>query len=347
MPKHTCDCGARYSFPDSAVGKRAKCQKCGQVLTLGEDNEGPITVAPEFGLADEAAAAVERRRVDETSRHESEPVPGVPPRVVIERASEEEPRSSSSTGYFTNLLSTVLFVRKPQNVIMFLFLWGMLSFQAILLSAAGCLGLIGSIIIIGWYCAYRFSVIEDAAAGEGDLPGFNPEGGLYEGILLPLVKWIASWLVVLIPAFVVLFVVGVTGAGLAIFDELRVLMTDGLGGMVQGLAAGGAIAAVALALLGMFIWPLLVLCVALGGFATVSRVDLMVVTIVKTFPVYLLTVAIVFGTSFILPMIEFAPGGLLGTALIVGIELYLEIVALRAIGLYYHHFKDRFAWSWG
>ena len=37
---------------------------------------------------------------------------------------------------------------------------------------------------------------------------------------------------------------------------------------------------------------------------------------------------------------------LLPVALVL-VEVYVQIVAMRAIGLYYHHFKQRFAWSWG
>jgi hypothetical protein len=86
--------------------------------------------------------------------------------------------------------------------------------------------------------------------------------------------------------------------------------------------------------------------VAIGGFATLRRVDLIFATMIKTFPIYLLTVAIVFGTAFIVPALEDLPGGLIGRVLVIGISLYGEIIALRAIGLYYHHFKHRFAWSW-
>ena len=35
--------------------------------------------------------------------------------------------------------------------------------------------------------------------------------------------------------------------------------------------------------------------------------------------------------------------GILG----VGVMLYLEIIAMRAIGLYYFHFKRSFGWDWG
>ena len=42
-----------------------------------------------------------------------------------------------------------------------------------------------------------------------------------------------------------------------------------------------------------------------------------------------------------------AVSGGIASLLVVGISLYFEIVAMRVIGLYYHHFKHRFAWDWG
>ena len=35
------------------------------------------------------------------------------------------------------------------------------------------------------------------------------------------------------------------------------------------------------------------------------------------------------------------------TVFLIGLGLYLDVVAMRSIGLYYHHFKGRFAWDWG
>ncbi|MCH8853592.1 MAG: hypothetical protein IID41_13210, partial [Planctomycetes bacterium] len=29
------------------------------------------------------------------------------------------------------------------------------------------------------------------------------------------------------------------------------------------------------------------------------------------------------------------------------LELYFWVLVMRFIGLYYHHFKSRFAWTWG
>jgi len=100
--------------------------------------------------------------------------------------------------------------------------------------------------------------------------------------------------------------------------------------------------------------------VALGGFATLYRLDLIVLTIIKTLPIYLFTVALMFGAVFIEEKLLVAVSGgpqrpMSGTAggilalhvLSRGLDIYLNIVLMRLIGLYYHHFKDRFAWSWG
>jgi hypothetical protein len=200
------------------------------------------------------------------------------------------------------------------------------------------------VIILGWYCAFRFSVIVEASAGEEDLPVFNPTAGGWEGIILPLFSWIGSWAIVLLPAFATVLIAW--DFGWLSVGGLAALLAGGVSGLVQGALLAKAIVFVVLTLAGLFMWPLLILCVAIGGFATLRRVDLIFATMVKTFPIYLLTVAIVFGTAFIVPALDDLPGGLIGNVLIIGISLYAEIVALRAIGLYYHHFKHRFAWSW-
>ena len=101
-----------------------------------------------------------------------------------------------------------------------------------------------------------------------------------------------------------------------------------------------------LLLLPLLLWPMMVLVVAVGGIRCLVRFDLMFVTIFKTFPVYalvaVLTLIGVVGPG-LLPLGE---GMGVAVALMV-VEVYANIFVMRAIGLYYHHFKGRFAWSWG
>ncbi len=116
--------------------------------------------------------------------------------------------------------------------------------------------------------------------------------------------------------------------------------------------------------LGVALWPMVVLCVALGGFESLYRVDLIALTIIRTLPAYVLTLALMFGAIVLLRVLgtgtavnavsrdSATSGGAIGSSVLVhiltvGLSVYLDIVLMRLIGLYYHHFKGRFAYDWG
>jgi hypothetical protein len=109
---------------------------------------------------------------------------------------------------------------------------------------------------------------------------------------------------------------------------------------------------------------MIVLCIAIGGFSAVFRVDLMVVTIIRAFPAYLVILGLIVGATVasyyineaLLAKFAPAPGtglaGLLGKGMLIhvlltGATIYADVVSLRSIGLFYHHFKHKFAWNWG
>ena len=142
MPHFTCACGARYRFPESAVGKHGKCKKCGAVFTLEPDEEGPIPLADEPGIADEFAAAAERAKAAAAAGPAPPTTPPgfVPPPVVIERA--EQPESGNLGSYFSALLSTFMFVTRPHNLVVFIIVWPILCLQKILLPAAPLIGML-------------------------------------------------------------------------------------------------------------------------------------------------------------------------------------------------------------
>ena len=87
----------------------------------------------------------------------------------------------------------------------------------------------------------------------------------------------------------------------------------------------------------------------------VHRLDFLIPTVIRTFPAYLLTVTMVFGTAILKYVVVVNVAGMSGMpvstllmlCLITGILIYFEIVARKLIGLYYHRFKRRFTWSWG
>ena len=101
---------------------------------------------------------------------------------------------------------------------------------------------------------------------------------------------------------------------------------------------------------------MLLLVIAIGGFSSVWRIDLIVQTIVRTFLPYL-AVCLLFGGAWALEykgqelIVRVTGGALRGfwltTVLSALVSAYFGIVGMWIVGLYYHHFKSRFAWSWG
>jgi hypothetical protein len=111
--------------------------------------------------------------------------------------------------------------------------------------------------------------------------------------------------------------------------------------------------------LGVFIFPLFLLIIALGSTDSLVRADLICVTIVRTILPYIamwLTLIVVYlvkivpavgtllmqlGVQITLPtMPEF---GWVGVVAIQVVNVYMALVAMRIIGVYYLHFHRRFA----
>jgi len=105
---------------------------------------------------------------------------------------------------------------------------------------------------------------------------------------------------------------------------------------------------------------MVVLCIAVGGFSTLYRPDLIVGTVIRTMPGYVTTILLVAATL-VLQAVAYSggmpwakpPAGAPVAAfsmklffLSAGLHVYMEIVRMRLIGLYYYHCKSKFAWSW-
>jgi hypothetical protein len=353
MVKHQCPCGAKYKFEPRHAGKRATCKRCGAVFVVPaeEEDSGVIPIADEpLGLMDEVAAAAQRG----TAR--PRPAAGMMPpgMMAVPTPVIEDPLDVPiGRGYVAGLVHSFLFASSLNNLITFVIMWFLLAASQLLLPWAGCLGLIGQFIIFGWYCTFRFNTIIEAAEGEPDLPRLTFTDGFLDDVLLPLLGWVGSWLIVLVPATVFFVLTAAYNTGQ--------WLPAAAGGLGTLLIEARDVAPEFLALIagGLFFWPIVALCISIGGFATLGRPDLIISTIVRTFPAYILSVLMVFGTVAAAWFIADAMQGTgMGTApkfsdvmvravFLIGLGLYLDIVAMRSIGLYYHHFKDRFAWDWG
>ncbi|MFQ5491932.1 MAG: hypothetical protein ACE5GE_14535, partial [Phycisphaerae bacterium] len=276
---------------------------------------------------------------------------------------DHQPRPRRS--FSSDVSWTLLFFTDPPTLIAFFAIWAALVVGPVIPFV--------SILVTFWYCAFRFELVRMAAAGEEGLPSVG-WSQIFDDLIMPALYWTASWMFVLIPAGLYV-IVGLKG-GWVSWNDVSTAMLQGTSGLLGGLnGVSGGFAA--LVYLGIFFWPIAVLCLALGGATTLYRVDLIFKTVIGTFSGYALTVGIVFGVTllgqFLGNLVGSSAAGtapastgplglgiggagsmlnLIGRALssrvlVIGVTLYAEIVAMRVIGLYYHHHKRGFAWSWG
>ena len=145
------ECGARYRVPEKLRGRKVKCKKCGK----------PFRIAPppeEQEVGEDLLGALAEGEIQVSSA----PPPPPPPdafaafpatqsagAVVAETA--ERPATGIGT-YLRDVGKSLLFFRHGGDLITFVIVAIVVALQ-VLLGFAGCLGLLGVIIINGWYMA--------------------------------------------------------------------------------------------------------------------------------------------------------------------------------------------------
>ena len=339
MPTIHCQCGAKYRFPESARGRNARCKKCGNEFRLEEDDAGTIPIATDLDPVLDLAP------------------PDIPAGHVIFEKEEEasEPlvdRALPSHGYGQSILWTILFPASPRNLVSYVM-------AVLMMGIGGALPWVGVLFVI-WYMAYRYSIIESAAGGEEDIPSAAFCTDVLNDFVLPMLGWLGSKMVVMAPAAIYALLRSRGQRGFA--TEVGVMLTSGTAGMLEILNFDPTFFALVCA--GLVVWPIVILCISLGGFSSLIRFDLILLTLARSAPAYLVTILIVAAAT----VAEAAVMATISTSLfgggprsvgglfqlIFGMRLvataavvYCDIVMCRAIGLYYHHFKHKFAWSWG
>jgi hypothetical protein len=261
----------------------------------------------------------------------------VPPKVVIEAP-------EGRRGYVSDLIASFFFPSHVGNLVTFMIVWLLLAMSITVLPFAGIVGAGGIFIIAGWYSAFRFGVIAESAAGKEELPDFSFDEGWWDGVVSPFLNWVGSWVIVCVPAVIVMWIE--SGPGWSTVGETLGLLSGGVAAIIQNTYLAGSWIQLAALCLGMFVWPFIALCFALGSGSGLGRLDLLIETMVRTLPVYVLTVALAYLPVVVELSAKSVQPGFATAAMFTGAALYLEIVGLRAIGLYYHHFKEKFAWSW-
>ena len=352
-------CGARYRVSSSFIGKRGTCKKC---------------AAPfRFLLPEQTVAVVKPDTADEIYVLESQTEEVVPPVYLpgtgglsptsTGSLAEEEPAPTGRLADFLkDVLNSLLIFRSFGDLVSLTFLILILSLAYTLqlaFSYGFLIGFIALAVAAGWYMSFLLTVVKEAAAGERGLPNLN-QGGWWEGVFLPLFQFLAAWI-----AARVLFVAGLIYLG--IFKQISAgAAAEQLGRALAGdltfafnITAGGGAFLGGILILSMAFWPIMVLLVAIGGIRTLWRLDLMVITIGQSLPVYIVTTALVLlsingvplFTNWIGDQLPDMSGKSLWIRMIVyfatlAFWIYAQVFAMRVIGLYYHHYKRRFAWTW-
>ena len=358
-------CQARYRLPDDAGGKKLKCKKCQQVFRTAAPAPAP---PPPPATTDDDDLFGALASGEEVAREDAPPSVASSPgfaNVSLDGPAATGAGADQKTGlmagfvpYMKDVGKSALFVTKVSDVVMVVILVVMMM-MIIPLGFAGCIGVIGIFILMGYYYAFLLNTVLGAANGEDTLPEFAL-GDVGETIVLPLVKFMASWLAALVPLFVGLgYMLGMGTIGSGEAQEVFWAAIGGNFGLVLDPNSGYSGIALALLLLSMAAWPMMILVVAVGGIPGLIRFDLMLMTVIKTLPAYILVMVLTW-VSMIVP--SFITDAMLPSddgevnlsvevfaipALLIAIETYAQIVTMRVIGLYYHHFKRSFAWDWG
>lgn len=258
---------------------------------------------------------------------EANPQRAAPPPTQAPPTSEPRPKKKERTRtYWGDLARAFLFPSKHGGLAALIAVGILSALSMIPLPFAG---LIFSALIFSYY----FVVIVDVAGGDDGLPfvDFLSEG--LSGAILAFIQFVGTGVILCIPGAVT-FAIGVSQGWPDTTTWTATLIV-------------GAI--------GMSLWPMALLAVAMGGLTVFLRIDLLILSALKVLPYYVLTLIVV-GLTIVLESYTATPLNLGLPPLAAGavqitlgglIAAYCGLVSMQTIGLLYHHHSDRFAWSGG
>jgi hypothetical protein len=233
--------------------------------------------------------------------------------------------------YLKSCAGSLLVGADVGNFVTMIFVMILAAINAALITMAfTCILLIPIVIITGLLAAFFFNIVVNAANGDDDLPNIGLDGDWFDDIIIPFVKFLTACLVALAPLQIY---IGVVGDGGVSPSETFTLLT-----------------------IGVCLWPITVLVLAIGGLTCFLRPDRIFLTVLRTFVPYLVTCAVLafaIGITWALQRALVSAAATMGgngwavATLLWIVGVYCLVVAMQCIGLYYYHFKNRFAWSWG
>lgn len=322
-----CSCGQSIRLPDSAAGKKARCKQCRLVFVV--PGTPPATRRPPPQPEPPAEAAPPDERGDEPveirmPQEVSETIYTVPGRMDF-----HDEISGPESPFWKDLLSSFTFFIEPGNLITLL----VITAAQFGLAALGYLPFIWFlhfgeyILLAGFLCAFYFAIIRETASGEDDLPTvwFSH---ILDDLIVPLLEFGCTFLAAFMPVVV-----------LAFLDWYYSWSIPGMAFWI--LAIGGCL-----------LWPAIILTVALGGGVGSLMPHHVVLTPLAAPLAYLASCATILVAMALLivpdlPQVRVyvLQGGLVGSLFTSVLNVYACVVAMRAIGLYYRHFKHKFPWT--
>ena len=342
-----CDCGAKYKIDTSAIGRRVRCKKCAGTFVVGQGQGAPARpTAKSSGPASAGAAAAALLPSTPAVTKLPPAASAVAPPAAVGYADMSEGGGAvdrSMAGLIRSLLASFLFFRRARNIGTFLLAWGLLVAGNIgsgLLFSLGnfwvsASALLAFVLAEGSFAAFSFDTICRAADSEDELPAFplavGPEDW-WDLLIKPFFAFAGTCGLVLVPA-----IVFSTVASVLVMEDPSIPSYSGMIG-VCGLAA-----------IGLFLWPMAILCVAIGGFDALLRVGRMITSILRTFFPYACTVLMVYLSAgawiFVIIYLDSAsPYRIVVVVLAYGVRVFLQTAAMRAIGAYYYRHYEQLAW---
>ena len=325
--QYTCDCGRKLDFRDAAGGRQARCLTCGRVFTVPEAHdvrEGAYGMSPTRTRSSDHRAPSMMTDAEEQAR--ADPRGAAADRAVGRRGSRP---------FWLDVGRSFFLMLRPGNIATIVGYGVLIFFITLPLSIP--FYFVVRLLLLAKVAAYFMLVIRSTAGGDDDLPASELWGDFWNDTVLPLVAFFAATLLVLAPAFIV-------GVWLALRNAPDHLIEQWYWGL-------GA--------LGVFLWPITILAVSMGGASALIRFDLLLVTIIRTIAPYSVVSALMFALFWIgavaggaatlgNPANPPSPGASIAYQGVVSvIAAYTQIVWMRLIGLYYRHYSPRFPWSAG
>jgi len=335
MTTQACgSCTTQIRYGPKHEGKTVRCPKCGEPVhlpvidELNEPNDSGYEIAPE---APRPAAPA--------------PMPMMPAAAATQTMPSSLRTERVQRSFWSDVGKSFTFLTDLDNTVVIIGYALMMTIYPVI-GMIPLLGFFAMFVFYGMLYAFYFDVVRTTAGGDDDLPSLSEWDGFIDSALAPTLSFVGTTLIASLPGIAAI-----------------VLTLESPGG------ASTAIIAAAFAI-GWFFWPAIVLAVATLGWGLVLRADLLIRTPFSAFGAYLSVYGLLLvagglgwlgasaflsdSTHRAMESMNVEPVSVLGVLFLAfesfvlnAIGISSSVIAMRAIGLFYRHFSQRFPWSAG